>query len=309
MIRFLIPFLTFSFFSQHIFSQCEVQTFSGEGTYYTYNTLGHCSFEKPYTTLYTGALNNAQYGEADYCGACAEITGPKGTLTIMLENECPECSFGDIDLEYDAFPFIAERIDGRVPITWKVVPCPVTGPVEIYFKEGSNIYFQEVQVRNHKYPITKLEVKVEDAYVETTRFEYNYFRVEANPGLGEGPLDFRITDIFGQVIEATNIPFQLTTELPGQEQFPDCGVVTSTLSHFKNSITVSPNPATHSKTTVSNPTGESYIYELCDLKGLIIQKGVIPAGSQSEIHLPSGTLFLLRLTSNSETIIRKVMGQ
>lgn len=309
MLRIVIFFIALSVYSHLTFSQCNSETFSGEGTYYTYNSLGHCGFEKPYTTLFTGALNNAQYGEADYCGTCAEVTGPTGTLTVMLEDECPECAFGDIDLEYDAFPYIAERIDGRVPITWKIVPCPVSGPVEIYFKDGSNIYWQEVQVRNHKYPITMLEVKVNGSYQEMTRYEYNYFRLQGNEGLGIGPLDFRITDIYGQVIEASDIPFQPTTELSGQEQFPDCGVVTSTLRNFKNPIKVSPNPANDSKTTISNPSDQPYIFELCDLKGQVIQFGNIPAGAKRDLLLPTGNMFLLRLTSKKETMVQKIISQ
>lgn len=203
-----------------LFSQDCDETFSGEGTFYGYGGGGNCSFADPTSPVYTGAMNESQYDTAVTCGACVEVTGENGSLIISIEDRCPECQYGDIDLSEEAFPLIADKVDGRVPITWKFVACPVSGAVKLYFKEGSSQYWTAVQVRNHKYPIAKLEYEVNGQWVEVERKMYNYFVVES--GMGPGPFNFRITDMYGSIIEEEDIPLVVTTEIDGQNQFPDC---------------------------------------------------------------------------------------
>ncbi len=204
-----------------IFSQDCNQTFTGEGTFYGYGGGGNCSFPTPTSPVLTGAMNELQYDGSMTCGACVEVTGNKGSLVIRIEDRCPECQYGDIDLSEEAFPYIDDKINGRVPISWKFVPCPVQGAIKLYFKEGSSQWWTAVQVRNHKYPITRLEYKVDGQWVIVPRLMYNYFVVEY-PGMGPGPYDFRITDMYGHVIEENNIPLLVTTEINGKNQFPDC---------------------------------------------------------------------------------------
>ncbi len=206
----------------HAQAQCTTTVFTGEGTFYEYNGGGNCSYPNPYTNLPSGALNQSQYGSAQLCGACAEVTGERGSLVISIEDQCPECQFGDVDLEKDAFPLIADPIKGRVPIRWKLVPCPVSGPVVLYFKEGSHQWWKAIQVRNHRYPIAKLECKINGQYVALPRQAYNYFVSDQGLGSAAGPFDFRITDTKGEVIEETNIPFIVTTPIVGRNQFSAC---------------------------------------------------------------------------------------
>ncbi|MCG8700241.1 MAG: Ig-like domain-containing protein [Bacteroidales bacterium] len=196
-------------------------TFTGDGTFYGYGGGGNCSFPYPGKPALTGAMNQVQYNGSEMCGACVEVTGRKGTLMISIEDRCPECKHGDIDLSEDAFPYIDDKIHGRVPISWKIVPCPVQGPIKLYFKEGSSQWWTAVQVRNHKYPVAKLEYKVKEKWVNVKRMMYNYFLVAS--GMGPGPFDFRITDIYGSVIIEKNVPLKITTEITGTKQFPDCG--------------------------------------------------------------------------------------
>jgi uncharacterized protein YjdB len=165
-------------------------------------------------------MNEAQYDSSLTCGACVEVTGSKGSLVIRIEDRCPECLYGDIDLSEEAFPLIDDKIKGRVPISWKFVPCPVEGAVKFYFKEGSSQWWTAVQVRNHKYPIAKLEYKVNGQWVNVHREMYNYFVVQS--GMGPGPFSFRVTDMYGHIIEENDIPLLVTTEIDGQNQFPNC---------------------------------------------------------------------------------------
>jgi len=196
------------------------ETFTGDGTFYGYAGGGNCSYPDPELPAMTGAMNQIQYDSSNVCGACVEVTGPKGTVNIRIEDRCPECLYGDIDLAEDAFPYIADVIDGRVAISWKIVPCPISGSLQFYFKEGSSQWWTAVQVRNSKFPIDKFEYKANEEWVPVKRMMYNYFLTES--GMGPGPYDFRITDMFGRQIIETGIPLGEQTLENGTQQFPDC---------------------------------------------------------------------------------------
>src|SRR5262245_11945893 len=112
---------------------------TGEATYYDFaDGSGNCGFPATPNDLRVGAMNHVDYADSAACGACASIEGPNGEITIRVVDQCPECPAGDIDLSPDAFSQIAPLEAGRVPITWRYVPCAVEGPVVYHFKEGSN---------------------------------------------------------------------------------------------------------------------------------------------------------------------------
>src|SRR5262249_33659636 len=104
-----------------------------------------------------GAMNNTDYASSAACGACAQLTGPLGEVTVRIVDRCPECPEGNIDLSPEAFSLIANLPDGRVPITWSYVACEVSGPILYHFQDGSNEFYTAVQIRNHLNPIAKFE--------------------------------------------------------------------------------------------------------------------------------------------------------
>ncbi|MBK8808519.1 MAG: hypothetical protein IPO21_18545 [Bacteroidales bacterium] len=245
-LHYISIFILIVIFQNSVWAQCG-ETFTGEGTFYGYAGGGNCSFADPNLPAMTGAMNNLQYSNSDICGACAEVTGPRGTIVIRIEDQCPECKFGDIDLAEDAFPLVANKIDGRVSISWKIVACPVEGAVKLYFKEGSSRWWTAVQIRNHKYPIESVELFYNNSWIELERMPYNYFRKE--DGMGLGPYTFRITDIYGNSITETEIPLLVTTEITGKHQFEDCSNQSTILQTIELnegwnlvSIYVSPTP-------------------------------------------------------------------
>ena len=205
-------------------------TFSGEGTYYDADGGGTCMFDPVSRPFYTAAVNNSQfngfqmngqtYQPATLCGAYAEVTGPSGTVIVRLVNRCPECPYGDLDLSPDAFDQIAERIQGRVPITWRLLSVPVGEPLVFRYKDGSSQYWTAVQVRNLPHPVARMEVLQGGQYVTLTRQHYNYFT--NNEGFGPGRATLRVTDIFGnQVVVQSDIVLSRTV-------FPDVVDWTST---------------------------------------------------------------------------------
>ena len=193
---------------------------SGDGTYYAADGSGNCSFDKS-TDLMVAAMNHTDYAASAVCGECVHIDGPSASVTVRIVDQCPECKPGDIDLSAEAFAKMADPKLGRVKISWKVVSCGLSGPIQYRFKEGANAYWTAVQIRNSQNAILKVEAKKNGAYAELARQDYNYF-VDAS-GLGAGPYAFRVTDVYGHVLEDPAIAFGEAKTFDGAAQFPACG--------------------------------------------------------------------------------------
>lgn len=172
-------------------------------------------------TYYTAAMNHEDYMNG-LAGAYIEITDKDGDkINVVITDRLPKGKKGDIDLTTKTFQQIEPLATGRMDITWKIVPLPTTEPIQYVFKPTSSQYWAEVQVRNHRYPIKKLEYfdTATNAYVELPRQEYNYFT--AVSGMGTGPFTFRVTDFYGHVLVDTGISMNTTgTPVNGKANFP-----------------------------------------------------------------------------------------
>jgi expansin (peptidoglycan-binding protein) len=121
----------------------------------------------------------------------------------------------------EAFAKLSPLEAGRIPITWRYVACGVSGGITYHFKEGSNAYWTAVQIRSGRYAVATVEAKRSDGtFSALERQDYNYF-VDAS-GLGEGPYAFRVTDVYGHVLEDDAVPFVEAGDSPGAGQFPLC---------------------------------------------------------------------------------------
>jgi expansin (peptidoglycan-binding protein) len=193
---------------------------SGDGTYYNADGTGACSFDASPNDLLVAAMNAPDYATAAWCGACLEVTGGSGTVTVRVVDECPGCQHGDLDLSPQAFQMLGPLSAGRVSITWHEVACNVSGPIAYHFKDGANAYWTAIQIRNHRYPISKLEAMAGSGYQNIARVNYNYF-VDAT-GLGPGPYQLRVTDTRGHVLEDPAVPLGDNTTSNGAAQFSMC---------------------------------------------------------------------------------------
>jgi expansin (peptidoglycan-binding protein) len=195
------------------------QSQSGIATYYAATGAGNCGFDPSPNDLDVAAMNAEQYAGSAVCGSCVRVVGPKGEVTVRIVDQCPECKKGHLDLSKEAFAKIADVSAGRVDISWTVVACNVSGPVQYHFKDGSSQYWTAIQIRNHKLPITKLELKKNGAWTEIQRADYNYF-VDAS-GAGTGPVNVRITGQGGATLEDTLAGGVVAdTTVSGAKQFP-----------------------------------------------------------------------------------------
>lgn len=197
---------------------------TGDGTFYGGGYEGGCAMLDPVSRDYwIVAMNLADYNNAQLAGAYIEVTGELGTINMLVTDLLPEGKKGDLDLYTDAFPLIAPVEKGRVPVSWKIIPLDSAEnePVSYKYKEGTTAFWCGIQVRNHRYPITRLEYLDENGeFVEIERRQYNYFESDK---MGKGPFTFRITDIYGQMVIDENIPLSYddTEIIQGHVQLPE----------------------------------------------------------------------------------------
>mmetsp|Transcript_43580 Transcript_43580/g.70757 ORF Transcript_43580/g.70757 Transcript_43580/m.70757 type:complete len:397 (-) Transcript_43580:301-1491(-) len=197
-------------------------TYTGDGTYYSRAAAigGNCDLNSNGPgDIYLAAINKAQYALSYACGGCAYVTGPYGSVTVRIQDQCPECPFGDLDFSDEAFSVITGgRMGlGRVDISWYLVPCTSTGNLKFKIKDGSNQWWTAVEIVNSKLPIRLVEVKIGTSWVSLPRTDYNYW-LRTN-GFGPGPFFFRVTAIDGQQLEQG--PFTLSPSVlqTGTAQF------------------------------------------------------------------------------------------
>ncbi|OMG51532.1 Expansin-YoaJ [Paenibacillus macerans] len=201
-------------------------TYSGYATYTGSGYSGGAALLDPIPAdMEITALNPAQYNyggiNAALAGAYLEVEGPLGKTTVYVTDLYPEGASGALDLSPNAFAKIGNRIDGKINIKWKVVEAPITGNVQYRIKEGSSQWWAAIQVRNHKYPVLKMEVLQNGTWVNLEKQPYNHF---LGTGLGTKDLTIRITDIKGQTLTDTipALPENGTGQayiVPGHVQF------------------------------------------------------------------------------------------
>jgi expansin (peptidoglycan-binding protein) len=191
---------------------------TGTATHYAADGTGKCSFDAGERMV--AAISSADWADAGWCGACVVVVGPDDEILVRIVDSCPGCKPGHLDLSREAFALLAPPKRGRIPITWFPVPCPVEGPLAYRFKERSNAFWTAIQVRNHRYPIARLEVRQQDGtYRPLARAAYNYFVGKA---LGSGPYTLRVTDMRGNSVEDSNIALGESVTRPGTAQLELC---------------------------------------------------------------------------------------
>jgi expansin (peptidoglycan-binding protein) len=150
------------------------------------------------------------------------------SVVITIVDQCPGCQAGHIDLSEQAFLQIGTASEGYLGtgnggavgvISWKYVPCPVTGDVTYVLKDPTNQYWNEILVQDMRYAIDKVEVEVSGTWQSAVRESYNYWLVGTGD-LGMPPYAVRVTDINGDVIDAS-LPLA-SGDLPSTMQFPTC---------------------------------------------------------------------------------------
>ena len=198
---------------------------SGQATFYNSPGIGNCTL--PYTDSDFGAaVAPALYQGSAMCGRCARVTGPLGTVTVRVVDQCPTCAANDLDLTPAAFAAIGTPANGVEPVSWEIVECPVSGPVAFLF-QGSNPFFLKLQVRNHRYGVAGMSIGVGAAmYTPMTRVSDNFFQYTPGSSI-PFPISLRLTDVNGAVLNETIAGPGPVNDvvIPGAGQFPFCSAL------------------------------------------------------------------------------------
>ncbi|MET8348484.1 MULTISPECIES: expansin EXLX1 family cellulose-binding protein [unclassified Micromonospora] len=166
---------------------------------------GNCSFPSPPADRLYVALGPSEYAGAAACGGYLDVSGPKGTVRVVVMDQCAGCTPGRIDLSEEAFARIADRAQGVVPVTYRaVVSPPLDGGLTFRMKNGASQWWFAVQVGNHGNPLRSVEAKGPGGgFRAAVRQNDNYWTVER--GIGPGPYSIRVTDVYGRQATATTI--------------------------------------------------------------------------------------------------------
>jgi expansin (peptidoglycan-binding protein) len=75
--------------------------------------------------IMTAAINAPQMNNSLACGTCAVVTLNSKATVVLLDNICPECKYGDLDLSQDAWKAIVGDTNyGRKKASWEFSECP-----------------------------------------------------------------------------------------------------------------------------------------------------------------------------------------
>jgi expansin (peptidoglycan-binding protein) len=179
----------------------------GDGIATSYDSVdgGNCSLPGPPTDHLDVALSHVEYGTADACGGYLDVTGPGGTIRVLITNQCPECPVGHIDLSRTAFARLAPLEVGEIPVSYTLVrDPPVAQPIAVRVKTGSSRWWLQIQAIDHGNPIAGFALLTADGWRSLVHTDDNFWMAE-NPGPGDGPFSVRITDIYGQTATADGI--------------------------------------------------------------------------------------------------------
>lgn len=166
---------------------------------------GNCSFPGPPADRLYVALGSSQYSGGAACGSYLDVTGPKGTVRVMVMDQCGGCGPTKIDLSTEAFTRIADRSQGIASVTYRAaLNPPLDGGLTFRIKGGASQYWFAVQVGNHGNPLRSVEAKgTSGGFRKAARQTDNYWTIEG--GLGPGPYTITVTDVYGQKATATGI--------------------------------------------------------------------------------------------------------
>jgi expansin len=180
---------------------------SGRATFYgPASPGGACSFPAPPADRLTAAAGPADYAQAAACGGYLDVSGRLGTVRVKVDNLCPECEPGHLDLSTEAFSRLDSPSVGVTPIRFQQVTDPaLSSGLTFRVKEGSSQWWLAVLVDQHGNPLRSVEVSPDQghSWKALARTGYNYWL--AASGAGTGPFSVRVTDVRGHVAVASGI--------------------------------------------------------------------------------------------------------
>ena len=178
---------------------------SGIATHYLLTGLPNCSYPSPPADGLFVALPPAQYDSAGACGGYLSVSGPDGSVTVQVIDQCPDCATGHIDLSEAAFAELAPLSAGQINVRYQYLADPaLPGPVTMEVKSGSSQYWLALLADNTGNPLASVQVQTSSGgWMSLARASYNYWI--APSGAGSGPFTVRLTDTEGHQVTVRGI--------------------------------------------------------------------------------------------------------
>lgn len=150
-------------------------------------------------------------------GTALEITYNGTTIHALITDLCPSSSNSNwtskssyfFDLAKNAFTKLADESLGVINVTFKTIPYPTKSNIFFQAKDGINENWLAGKFYNMRYPLQKVEISISgSAYKQMQRdsAQNNWYKVDGQ-NLISGKKKFRLTDVYGQVIETSEISY------------------------------------------------------------------------------------------------------
>ena len=161
---------------------------------------------------------SASFTNSNYCGACVQITNTNNNKSVIATviDECPIDSnplcgmAGHLDVSKTAFDALGFSVGNPSSgVSWKVVPCNVSGNVKVRVKSGNA---NQVYIENERLSIQSVTMNGAQA----TRLSYGAWQL---PGNAAGAT-LLLTDSSGRSISVT--VSGSTSDQDTGSQFPAC---------------------------------------------------------------------------------------
>lgn len=203
------------FQTNFIFSSLSLAELDFAGDITSYGAMPEnqfCGFKKNswnYRELLTGAINIEQIDNSLTCGLCAMVEYKDKKEVILIDNLCPECKKGDIDLSHQAWKkIVGDENYSRYKAKWSFVDCEkfIMKDKGIILKPYSiNYWWLSITPSNMKCGVSNMEIKFkhsEDKWITMERDNnkmnglYFIYHAEVKP-----PFKFKLTSRIGDVVE------------------------------------------------------------------------------------------------------------
>jgi expansin len=180
-------------------------TVSGIATHYVLSGLPNCSYPSPPANNLFVALSPSEYNSAAACGGYLTVTGPDGSVTVQVIDQCPECATGHIDLSEPAFAQLSPLGAGLINVHYEYLADPaLPGPITMEVKSGSSQYWLALLADNTGNPLASVQVETgSGGWISLARASYNYWIAQS--GAGSGPFTVRLTDTQGNQVTVHDV--------------------------------------------------------------------------------------------------------
>jgi expansin len=178
---------------------------SGIATHYVLSGLPNCSYPSPPANNFFVALSPSEYNSAAACGGYLTVTGPDGSVTVQVVDQCPECATGHIDLSEPAFAQLSPLGAGLINVHYEYLADPaLPGPITMEVKSGSSQYWLALLADNTGNPLASVQVETASGgWISLARANYNYWIAQS--GAGSGPFTVRLTDTQGNQVTVHDV--------------------------------------------------------------------------------------------------------